>query len=112
MPPNCAAGFKPYFTRSRCIATSERRRNANRNIIGKKNEKSELRDELRGEFDLSELKDGVRGKYKSSYRAGTNVVLLSPDVAGYFPNEQAVNSALRTFIRGEAACAAARADQA
>src|SRR5579859_2027416 len=47
----------------------------------KKTEKRERRDELRGEYDLSELKGGVRGKYIARYRAGTNLVLLSPDVA-------------------------------
>lgn len=65
----------------------------------KKTEKWKLRDELRGEYDLAELKGGVRGKYTSRYRAGTNLVLLSPDVAEYFPDEQAVNTALRTLIR-------------
>lgn len=65
----------------------------------KKTEKRERCDELRGEYDLSELKGGVRGKYIARYRAGTNLVLLSPDVAEHFPDEQAVNSALRTLIR-------------
>ena len=65
----------------------------------KKTEKRERRDELRGEYNLSELKGGVRGKYIARYRAGTNLVLLSPDVAEHFPDEQAVNTALRTLIR-------------
>ncbi len=56
-------------------------------------------DELRPEYDLSKLKGGVRGKYLSRYRAGTNLVLLSPDVAAYFPDDQSVNTALRTLIR-------------
>jgi hypothetical protein len=55
-------------------------------------------DELRREYDLSKLKGGVRGKYAVRYRAGTNLVLLSPDVAEYFPDEQSVNSALRALI--------------
>jgi hypothetical protein len=57
-------------------------------------------DELRREYDLSTLKGGVRGKYSSRYRAGTNLVLLSPDVAKYFPDEKSVNTALRTLIHG------------
>jgi hypothetical protein len=65
----------------------------------RKTEKRERRDELRGEYDLSELKGGVRGKYIARYRAGTNLVLLSPDVAELFPDEQAVNTALRALIR-------------
>ncbi len=64
----------------------------------KKTEKRQRRDELRREYDLSELKGGVRGKYIARYRAGTNLVLLSPDVAEYFPDEQSVNTALRTLI--------------
>lgn len=64
----------------------------------KATEKREQRDELRPEYDLSKLKGGVRGKYAARYRAGTNLVLLSPDVAEYFPDEQSVNAALRTLI--------------
>ena len=55
--------------------------------------------ELRQEYDLSRLKGRVRGKYFASYQAGTNLVLPSPDVARYFPDEQSVNTALRTLIR-------------
>jgi len=54
---------------------------------------------MRPEYDLSKLAGGVRGKYLSRYRAGTNLVLLSPDVAAHFPNEKAVNAALRTLIQ-------------
>ena len=65
----------------------------------KKTEKRAQRDEMRSEYDLAKLGGGVRGKYAARYRAGTNLVLLSPDVAKYFPDEQAVNNALRTLIR-------------
>jgi hypothetical protein len=66
----------------------------------KKTEKQPAGDELRSEYDFSKLKGGVRGKYIARYRAGTNLVLLSPDVAKHFPDEQAVNTALRSLIRG------------
>jgi hypothetical protein len=57
-------------------------------------------DELRPEYDLSELlKEGVRGKYATRYREGTNLVLLAPDVAAVFPDEKAVNDALRLVIQ-------------
>lgn len=60
----------------------------------------ELEDELRPEYDLSELlKHAVRGKYAERYKAGTNLVLLAPDVAEAFPNEQAVNDALRLVMQ-------------
>jgi len=56
-------------------------------------------DELRREYDLAKLSGGVRGKYFERYRAGTNLVLLSPDVAEYFPDGRSVNTALRSLIR-------------
>lgn len=57
-------------------------------------------DELREEYDLSELlKGGVKGRYAERYRQGTNLVLLAPDVAEAFPNEEAVNQALRLVMQ-------------
>jgi len=64
----------------------------------KRARKQQPKDELRREYNLRGLKGGVRGKYAERYRAGTNLVLLSPDVAEYFPDEKAVNTALRTLI--------------
>src|SRR5271170_3553560 len=64
----------------------------------KKAEKRARRGELRREYDLSKLNGGVRGKYVERYRAGTNLVSLSPDVAEYFPDEQEVNKALPVLI--------------
>jgi hypothetical protein len=60
-------------------------------------------DELRPEYDEATLKKGVRGKYYQRYGAGTNVVRLDPDVAAAFPNEKAVNEALRRLLKGEEA---------
>jgi len=77
-----------------------RRRSESENTMKKKTEKQTEGNELRREYDLSKLKGGVRGKYIARYRAGTNLVLLSPDVAKHFPDEQAVNTALRSLIRG------------
>ena len=55
-------------------------------------------DALRDEYDLTQLQGGVRGKYVQRYRAGTNLVRLAPDVAAAFPNEEAVNAALRLLM--------------
>jgi hypothetical protein len=41
------------------------------------------------------LKGGVRGKYYKRAMAGTNLVLLDPDVARVFPDAKSVNQALR-----------------
>lgn len=65
-----------------------------------KKKTTELNDELHPEYDLkSLLKGGVRGKYAKKYRAGTNLILLEPDVAKAFPNEKAVNEALRLVMK-------------
>ena len=66
----------------------------------KKNSKDETSDELRPEYDLANLlKKGVRGKYSKRYEQGTNLVLLSPDIAKAFPTDEAVNEALRLVIQ-------------
>ena len=56
-------------------------------------------DELRPEYDETVLRHGVRGKYYESYRKGTNLVLLDPDVARAFPDGKAVNNALRLLMK-------------
>jgi hypothetical protein len=65
----------------------------------KKVESEMEEDELRPEYDLSQLKGRTRGKYVERYRAGTNLVLLEPDVAAAFPDAKAVNEALRLLIK-------------
>ncbi len=47
------------------------------------------------EYDFSQ---GVRGKYAQRYSGGTNIVVLSPDVAEFFPDSEAVNAALRALV--------------
>jgi hypothetical protein len=59
---------------------------------------STLDDELRPEYDLSQLKGGVRGKYYQRAKAGTNLVLVEPDLAQAFPDEESVNRALRLLL--------------
>ena len=57
-------------------------------------------DTMRPEYDLRELlKGGVRGKYAKQYHAGTNLVLLDPEVRKAFRDEEAVNEALRLVIQ-------------
>lgn len=52
-------------------------------------------DDLRREYDLSQLKGGVRGKYYREATAGTNLVLIEPELANVFPDTESVNRALR-----------------
>ena len=61
-------------------------------------------DDLRAAYDLRPLLgNGVRGKYVQRYRAGTNLVLLAPDVARAFANDgERINRALRMALRPSA----------
>ncbi len=59
-------------------------------------------DELRPEYDFANLRGGVRGKYVQRYRQGTNLALLDRDVAEVFPNDRAVNEALRAVMNAAA----------
>ena len=63
------------------------------------NEYNEMEDDLRPEYDLSKLKNGVRGKYALKYKEGTNLILLEPDVAEVFKDNESVNEALRLLIK-------------
>ena len=47
------------------------------------------------EYDFS---GGVRGKYSKRYVEGTNVVVIDPDLAEYFPDHESVNQALRNLV--------------
>ena len=62
-------------------------------------DKTGLNDELRPEYDEISLNDGIRGKYAQQYAAGTNIVRLAPDVAAAFPNEEALDEALRFVLK-------------
>ena len=55
------------------------------------------KDTLRDEYPADLIKSGVRGKYAKSYREGTNIVLIDPDLHKLFPDSEAVNRALREY---------------
>ncbi len=61
--------------------------------------KTAKKEEMRKEYKREYLGKGVRGKYFEEYKKGTNLVLLSPDVAEAFPDDASVNEALRSLIR-------------
>ena len=46
------------------------------------------------EYDFSK---GIQGKYAKKYNEGTNVVVIDPDVAKFFPDHDSVNEALRSL---------------
>lgn len=50
--------------------------------------------DMLAEYDFSK---GIRGKYAKKYAEGTNVIVIEPDVAKYFPDHDSVNQALRSL---------------
>ena len=50
---------------------------------------------LRREYDLAKLKGGLRGKYYRQAIAGTDLVLIEPELTALFPDTESVNRALR-----------------
>ena len=64
-----------------------------------KKDKNIDKDELRPEYKRADFPDGfVRGKYVKKLKESSNVVVLRPEVAKAFPNEEAVNNALLSLI--------------
>ena len=65
-----------------------------------KKDKNEMNDELRSEYDLKSLK--VRRFGSKRRKFGSTIIRLEPDVAEFFSTAEAVNEALRLFIRSNA----------
>jgi len=56
-----------------------------------------MKDDLRPEYDLTKLKKVEGGGYYKQAMAGTNLVLVDPDMAEMFPDSASVNRALRVL---------------
>jgi hypothetical protein len=64
-----------------------------------KKDKEINKDELRPEYTRADFPGGfVRGKYAKRLKESSNIVVLRPEVAQAFPNEEAVNNALLSLI--------------
>ncbi len=63
-------------------------------------------DDLRPEYDLARLAGGVRGKYYRQAVAGTNLILIEPELARVFRDSESVNRALRLLVETATASAA------
>jgi hypothetical protein len=64
--------------------------------------KNRIADEdIRPEYDFASMKGGVHGRYMKRIRAGTNLVLLEPDITTAFPTDDAVYEALRGLLEKE-----------
>jgi hypothetical protein len=76
------------------LSAPEKQPGANRDFM----KRTSRNNDMRAEYDFAGMKSGVRGKYARRYREGTNIVLLDPDIAKAFPNDKAVNQALRGVL--------------
>lgn len=61
----------------------------------KKQNEIERDPDMLDDYDFSQ---GVRGKYVQRFVQGSNVVVLSPDLAEIFPDSESVNTALRLLV--------------
>jgi len=55
--------------------------------------------ELKEEYDLSQMTILPKGRFDPKRRIGNNVIVLEPDVAKAFPNDEMVNEALRLLLK-------------
>jgi hypothetical protein len=55
--------------------------------------------ELNQEYDFSKMTILPKGRFDPKHRIGKNVIVLEPDVAKAFPNDEAVNEALRLLVK-------------
>lgn len=61
--------------------------------------KANIKDnEMRAEYSRADLGPLVRGKYAARYAKATNVVVIDPALTKAFPNNDAVNAALRSLL--------------
>jgi hypothetical protein len=64
-----------------------------------KKDKESNKDELRSEYKRADFPGGfVRGKYAKRLKDSSNIIVLRPEVAQAFPNEESVNNALLSLI--------------
>ena len=64
-------------------------------VTSAKTDVRQIDPDLLKEYDFSK---GVRGKYVQRLAAGSNIVVLAPDVAELFPDSESVNEALRALV--------------
>ena len=53
---------------------------------------------MRAEYRREDLGTGVRGKHFEEFKKGSNLVLLTPELAKIFPTNEAVNTALSSLV--------------
>ncbi len=68
--------------------------------MSKANRQDDGKTPMRDEYDFSQ---GERGKYADRVGEGMNVVVLDPDIASEFKDDQAVNRVLRAYLKEQRA---------
>ncbi len=58
--------------------------------------KNKNNNEMLTEYDFS---NGVRGKFAKQFKAGSNIVILEPDVAKIYHDSKTVNATLRAAAK-------------
>ena len=53
---------------------------------------------IRTKYLREDLGKGIRGKHYAAFQKGSNLVLLTPELAKIFPTNEAVNSALESLV--------------
>jgi len=61
-------------------------------------EEDKSQDEQQEMLPEHDFSGGERGKFAHLYAQGSNIVVLSPDVAAAFPDSASVNEALRALL--------------
>jgi hypothetical protein len=55
-------------------------------------------EEMRAEYRREDIGKSVRGKHHAAFQKGSNLVLLTPELAKIFPTNESVNSALESLV--------------
>ncbi len=98
MPVRNLAIASPNLRRS-AFSLREKRSVATERTMKMATSPEQTDDELLPEYDFRSMRGVVRGKYANRYRDKLRVVRLAEDVAAAFPDEAAVNAALREYLR-------------
>jgi hypothetical protein len=55
-------------------------------------------EDIRPEYKREDLGKGVRGKHFAAFQKGSNLALLTPELAKIFPTNETVNAALESLV--------------
>ena len=55
-------------------------------------------EQMRAEYRFEDLGKGVRGKHFEDFKKGSNLVVLTPELAKIFPTNESVINALNSLV--------------